>query len=68
MGGQSGFNSMNMDDIFSQFGDIFGGGFGGFAGASGWLRLQAAGTQENTIEELKKRQKRFLNPMQHLFV
>ena len=25
MGGQSGFNSMNMDDIFSQFGDIFGG-------------------------------------------
>lgn len=25
MGGQSGFNSMNMDDIFNQFGDIFGG-------------------------------------------
>jgi molecular chaperone DnaJ len=25
MGGQSGFNSMNMEDIFSQFGDIFGG-------------------------------------------
>ena len=24
-GGQSGFNSMNMDDIFNQFGDIFGG-------------------------------------------
>jgi molecular chaperone DnaJ len=23
---------MNMDDIFSQFGDIFGGGFGGFGG------------------------------------
>jgi len=23
MGGQSGFNSMNMEDIFSQFGDIF---------------------------------------------
>ena len=23
---------MNMDDIFSQFGDIFGGGFGGFSG------------------------------------
>ena len=29
---------------------------------------QISGTQENTIEELKKRQKRFLNPMQHLFV
>ena len=38
MGGASGFGSggMNMDDIFSQFGDIFGsafgGGFGGFSG------------------------------------
>ena len=35
MGGQSGFNSMNMDDIFSQFGDIFGGAFGGFGGFGG---------------------------------
>jgi molecular chaperone DnaJ len=26
-----GGGSMNMDDIFSQFGDIFGGGFGGFS-------------------------------------
>lgn len=39
-GGQSGFGGggMNMDDIFSQFGDIFGsafgGGFGGFGGGS----------------------------------
>ncbi len=36
MGGFGGFNaaSMNMDDIFSMFGDIFGGraGFGGFGG------------------------------------
>lgn len=31
-GGQGG---MNMDDIFSQFGDIFGGGFGGFSGFGG---------------------------------
>ena len=34
--GASGFGGggqgMNMDDIFSQFGDIFGGGFGGFGG------------------------------------
>jgi molecular chaperone DnaJ len=32
MGGQGGFgggHGMNMDDIFSQFGDIFGGAFGG---------------------------------------
>lgn len=27
--GGAGFGGMNMDDIFSQFGDIFGGGFGG---------------------------------------
>jgi molecular chaperone DnaJ len=29
---------MNMDDIFSQFGDIFGGGFGGFGGGGGGVR------------------------------
>ena len=33
-GGSGGFGGghggMNMEDIFSQFGDIFGGGFGGF--------------------------------------
>ncbi|MDD6802948.1 MAG: molecular chaperone DnaJ, partial [Prevotellaceae bacterium] len=37
-GGGSGFGtSMNMDDIFSMFGDIFGGhaGFGGFSGFGG---------------------------------
>ena len=34
--GGSGFGGggMNMDDIFSQFGDVFGGGFGGFGGGS----------------------------------
>ena len=38
MGGFGGFGgaSMNMDDIFSMFGDIFGGhGFGGFGGGGG---------------------------------
>ena len=39
MGGNGGFGggaSMNMDDIFSMFGDIFGGGsFGGFGGFGG---------------------------------
>mgnify|MGYP000400645070 CR=1 FL=1 len=29
LGGGFGGGGMNMDDIFSQFGDIFGGGFGG---------------------------------------
>ncbi len=34
-----GFGGMNMDDIFSQFGDIFGGAFGGgFSGFSGQSR------------------------------
>ena len=34
-GGGFGGGGMNMDDIFSQFGDIFGGGFGG-GGFSGF--------------------------------
>jgi molecular chaperone DnaJ len=36
-GGAGGFGGMNMDDIFSQFGDIFGGhfGFGGGGGGGG---------------------------------
>jgi molecular chaperone DnaJ len=33
-GGRGFAGGMNMDDIFSQFGDIFGGGFGGFGGRS----------------------------------
>jgi molecular chaperone DnaJ len=42
-GGYGGGQHMNMDDIFSQFGDIFGGafggsGFGGFGGNSGGQR------------------------------
>ncbi|MDR5589649.1 molecular chaperone DnaJ [Christiangramia sp. SM2212] len=36
-GGFGGGGGMNMDDIFSQFGDIFGGGFGGgFSGFGGF--------------------------------
>jgi len=33
-GGGFGSGGMNMEDIFSQFGDIFGGAFGGFGGSS----------------------------------
>ncbi|MDT7831694.1 molecular chaperone DnaJ [Flavobacteriaceae bacterium S356] len=42
-GGQGGFGGggMNMEDIFSQFGDIFGGGFGGFGGFGGGGQRQA---------------------------
>ena len=37
--GGGGFGGgMNMDDIFSQFGDIFGGGGGGFGGFGGGQR------------------------------
>lgn len=40
MGGAGGFGGggMNMDDIFSQFGDIFGGAFGGGFGGGGGRR------------------------------
>lgn len=41
-GGGFGGGGMNMDDIFSQFGDIFGGGFGGgFGGFGGGGQRQA---------------------------
>ena len=37
-GGGFGGGSMNMEDIFSHFGDIFGGHFGGFGGFGGSQR------------------------------
>lgn len=62
-GGQGGFGGggMNMDDIFSQFGDIFGGGFGGFGGFGGGGQRQARVKGSNmrirvklTLEEIAK--------------
>jgi len=46
-GGGFGGGGMNMDDIFSQFGDIFGsafggGGFGGFGGGGGRRRVKGS--------------------------
>ena len=38
-GGFGGSGGMNMDDIFSQFGDIFGGAFGGGGGRSSGRRV-----------------------------
>lgn len=38
-GGSGGFGGMNMDDIFSQFGDVFGGHFGGGGGGRGGKRV-----------------------------
>lgn len=42
-GGHSG-GGFSMDDIFSQFGDIFGGGFGGFGGFGGGGRRTNRGS------------------------
>jgi molecular chaperone DnaJ len=61
-GGGFGGGGMNMDDIFSQFGDIFGGAFGGgFSGFGGGGRRQARVKGGNlrirvklTLEEIAK--------------
>jgi molecular chaperone DnaJ len=65
MGGAGGFSgfggaSMNMDDIFSMFGDIFGGhGFGGFGGGGRARQQQQRGSDLRlkvrlTLEEINK--------------
>jgi molecular chaperone DnaJ len=59
-GSGSGFGGggMNMDDIFSQFGDIFGGGgFGGFGGGGGQRQARVKGSNMRirvklTLEEI----------------
>jgi molecular chaperone DnaJ len=60
VGGAGGFGGgMNMDDIFSQFGDVFGGAFGGgsFGGSRGGGSRTARGTNlrvkmKLTLEEI----------------
>jgi len=61
-GGFGGGGGMNMDDIFSQFGDIFGsafggggGGFGGFSGGGGQRRVKGSNLRirvKLTLEEI----------------
>jgi len=58
-GGFGGGHHMNMDDIFSQFGDIFGGafggGFGGFGGGGGQRRMKGSNLRikvKLTLEEI----------------
>jgi molecular chaperone DnaJ len=64
-GGQGGFGGggMNMEDIFSQFGDIFGGafggGFGGFGGGGARQQARVKGSNlrirvKLTLEEIAK--------------
>ncbi len=61
-GGFGGGASMNMDDIFSMFGDIFGGGsrFGGFGGFGGFGNGGAAQHMEHG-EDLRLKVKLTLN-------
>lgn len=49
-GGAGGFT---MDDIFSQFGDIFGGHFGGFGGFSGFGGSRGGGRRMNRGSDLR---------------
>ncbi|MGM9759098.1 MAG: molecular chaperone DnaJ [Parabacteroides sp.] len=51
-GGFSGAG-MSMDDIFSQFGDIFGGHFGGFSGFGGFGGSRGGGRRVNRGSDLR---------------
>jgi molecular chaperone DnaJ len=56
-GGGFGGGGMNMEDIFSQFGDIFGGAFGGFGGGGGARTTRVKGSNlrikvKLTLEEI----------------
>jgi len=68
--GSQGFSGggMNMDDIFSQFGDIFGSSFGGFGGGGGFsggerrikgsnLRIRVKLTLEEILSGVEKKVK-----------
>jgi molecular chaperone DnaJ len=54
-GGFSG-GGMSMDDIFSQFGDIFGGAFGGFGGSRGQRRRVNKGSNLRVKVKLNLRE------------
>ncbi|HAB80650.1 MAG TPA: molecular chaperone DnaJ [Flavobacteriaceae bacterium] len=63
-GGFGGGGGMNMDDIFSQFGDIFGGSFGGGFGGRGQnrskggnLRIRVKLTLEEVLNGVEKKVK-----------
>ncbi|WP_299683067.1 molecular chaperone DnaJ [uncultured Dokdonia sp.] len=56
-GGFGGGGGMNMDDIFSQFGDIFGGAFGGGGGFSGFGGFGGGGQRRAKGSNLRIRVK-----------
>src|SRR5690554_6642125 len=51
--GGGGFGGMDMDDIFSQFGDIFGGGFGGGGRRGGGQTRQRTARGTNLRVKIK---------------
>lgn len=56
-GGRGGFGGMNMEDIFSQFGDIFGGHFGGGSSRGGRRVNRGSNLRvkvKMTLEEIAK--------------
>ncbi|MDH6313809.1 molecular chaperone DnaJ [Parabacteroides sp. PFB2-10] len=69
MGGASGgggfSGGMSMEDIFSQFGDIFGGHFGGFGGFSGFGGGSRGGRRVNRGSDLRVKVKLNLKDIAH---
>jgi molecular chaperone DnaJ len=53
LSGAAGGGGMNMEDIFSQFGDIFGGHFGGFGGFGGFGSSQRGGQRVRRGSDLR---------------
>ncbi|MDL2309562.1 molecular chaperone DnaJ [Parabacteroides sp. OttesenSCG-928-B22] len=65
-GGGGGFGGgMSMEDIFSQFGDIFGGHFGGFGGFSGFGGGSRGGRRVNRGSDLRVKVKLSLKDIAH---
>lgn len=62
-GGGGGFGGMNMEDIFSQFGDVFGGHFGG-GGFGGGQRQQQAVRGSNLRVRIKLNLEEMVNGTQ----
>ncbi|MDO9680630.1 MAG: DnaJ domain-containing protein, partial [Bacteroidales bacterium] len=65
-GGGGGFSGgFSMDDIFSQFGDIFGGHFGGFGGFSGFGGQSRGGRRVSRGSDIRIRVKMDLKEIAH---
>ncbi len=67
MNGNGGFSGggFSMDDIFSQFGDIFGGHFGGFGGFGGFGSTSRGGRRVNRGSDIRIRVKLDLKEIAH---